>query len=83
VTPGEPANPANPPSGCPFHPRCVKVMDICKSVDPALIDSRDPAGGRRGHLIACHLYHSMPREDGQSNALTPKPEKRGLWGKQA
>jgi oligopeptide/dipeptide ABC transporter ATP-binding protein len=31
---GEPPNPANPPSGCSFHPRCPKVMDICRKEYP-------------------------------------------------
>jgi oligopeptide/dipeptide ABC transporter ATP-binding protein len=31
---GEIPNPINPPSGCTFHPRCPKVMDICKKERP-------------------------------------------------
>jgi oligopeptide/dipeptide ABC transporter ATP-binding protein len=31
---GEPPNPANLPSGCSFHPRCPKVMDICRKEYP-------------------------------------------------
>ena len=28
---GEPPNPANPPAGCPFHPRCAYVEDACRT----------------------------------------------------
>jgi peptide/nickel transport system ATP-binding protein len=38
------------PSGCPFHPRCAYVMDVCKTVRPNLEPLPD---GRR---VACHLY---------------------------
>ncbi len=45
---GEVPSPVNPPSGCRFHPRCPKAMDVCKKSEPALID----VGG--GHFVACH-----------------------------
>jgi len=31
---GEVPNPANPPTGCRFHPRCQYATDICKEEDP-------------------------------------------------
>ncbi len=31
---GEPPSPLNPPPGCPFHPRCPQVMDICRREFP-------------------------------------------------
>ncbi len=37
------------PSGCPFHPRCEKVMEICKKQLP-------PVKKVNTHLIKCHLY---------------------------
>jgi len=46
---GNVPDPANPPSGCPFHPRCPVAIDVCSQVVPELIDT----GG--GHLAACHL----------------------------
>jgi len=42
-------DPANPPSGCAFHPRCAKATDDCSRVEPHLVD----VGG--GHLVSCHL----------------------------
>jgi len=46
--PGEVANPANPPSGCYFHPRCPFAVDECRNVTPVL---REIAPG---HHVACH-----------------------------
>ena len=39
------------PSGCPFHPRCPYVMDVCSVERPPLV----PVGGE-GHAAACYLY---------------------------
>lgn len=47
--PGRPPALHNPPSGCRFHPRCPLVMDICRSIDPAMIEIRP------GHRAACHV----------------------------
>jgi len=46
---GELPNPADPPGGCPFHPRCPFRMDICDNVEPKLNDRGD------GHFAACHM----------------------------
>lgn len=35
---GEIPNPINPPSGCPFHPRCPHANARCKNETPRLID---------------------------------------------
>jgi peptide/nickel transport system ATP-binding protein len=42
-------DPLNPPSGCPFHPRCAQRMAHCSSVPPVLTSG--PSGA-----VACHLY---------------------------
>jgi len=47
---GDVPSPVNPPSGCRFHTRCWKVMDICKQVDPEFLDIGNE------HFVACHLY---------------------------
>ena len=50
---GEVANPANPPSGCYFHPRCQYARDRCRSETPAL---REVAPGRQ---VACHFAEEL------------------------
>ena len=46
---GDIPSPVNPPSGCPFHPRCSKCMEICKKEKPKLKTMED------GTQVACHL----------------------------
>jgi oligopeptide/dipeptide ABC transporter ATP-binding protein len=46
---GEPPDPAAPPSGCPFHPRCPLVREECRTVRPEL---RRKVGGQ---VAACHV----------------------------
>lgn len=48
---GDVPSPVNPPSGCRFHPRCPKAIDICSVKEPALL----PLRGKEGHMAACHL----------------------------
>ncbi|NOU92442.1 dipeptide ABC transporter ATP-binding protein [Paenibacillus sp. LMG 31456] len=50
VLQGDVPSPANPPSGCTFHPRCSECMAICKTEKPALKEVD-------GQLVACHLYN--------------------------
>jgi peptide/nickel transport system ATP-binding protein len=47
--PGRPPDPGDPPSGCPFHPRCPYAEDRCASEVPAL---RKVA---TAHSAACHF----------------------------
>ena len=53
MLPGEVANPADPPSGCYFHPRCVYAQAICKEEEPAW-EEVAPA-----HYVACHLAREL------------------------
>jgi len=46
---GEPPDPAHPPEGCRFHPRCPAACDSCRKEEPALKE----VGAE--HLAACHL----------------------------
>lgn len=50
VLEGDIPSPANPPKGCPFHPRCPKAMVECSLTKPALKEVK------QGHRVACHLY---------------------------
>jgi oligopeptide/dipeptide ABC transporter ATP-binding protein len=50
ILPGDVPSPANPPSGCTFHPRCVERLDQCDRVVPRLRDLG------AGHYVSCLLY---------------------------
>ncbi|MEX2157296.1 MAG: dipeptide ABC transporter ATP-binding protein [Gemmatimonadales bacterium] len=52
VLPGDIPSPANPPPGCPFHPRCPhpKKNERCRTETPALRPVEAP-----DHLAACHF----------------------------
>lgn len=50
-------DPTNLPSGCKFHPRCPKCMDICQSEQPLFYRNQE-------HAIQCHFYaHREVREE--------------------
>jgi peptide/nickel transport system ATP-binding protein/oligopeptide transport system ATP-binding protein len=50
VLQGEIPSPANPPLGCPFHSRCPKAFEACRTTRPALKEVKEH------HMVACHLY---------------------------
>ncbi|WP_171074378.1 ABC transporter ATP-binding protein [Nonomuraea basaltis] len=45
---GDIADPAHPPPGCPFHPRCVYAKNVCRTDVPPLREVR-------GRSVACHF----------------------------
>jgi len=50
---GEIPSPANPPSGCHFHPRCPFAQDVCKHETPEWKEYRP------GHFAACHFADQL------------------------
>lgn len=50
---GEVPNPANPPSGCHFHPRCAYKTDKCMQEEPQLRDVGN------NHYAACHYAEQL------------------------
>ena len=53
VLEGEVADPANPPSGCYFHPRCRYAKERCRQEDPLLREISS------GHYAACHFAEEL------------------------
>jgi peptide/nickel transport system ATP-binding protein len=53
VLQGEVANPAAPPSGCYFHPRCPHAIDVCKTQTPAWQEVSP------GHFASCHRAQEL------------------------
>jgi peptide/nickel transport system ATP-binding protein len=57
VLKGEVADPANPPSGCYFHPRCEYARDVCRNETPELLNVAAP--GADPHFARCHFSTSL------------------------
>jgi peptide/nickel transport system ATP-binding protein len=53
VLQGEVANPAAPPAGCYFHPRCPHAIEVCRTQAPAWQEITP------GHLVGCHRAHEL------------------------
>jgi len=49
---GDVPSPVNPPSGCPFHPRCPEAIEKCKMDVPKLVEYTTNG---RTHYASCHL----------------------------
>ncbi len=47
--PGVPPNLVNPPTGCRFHPRCHKAMEVCRELEPEIYNID-------GVKVKCHLF---------------------------
>jgi len=47
---GDVPSPVNPPSGCRFHPRCFKAMEVCSQMEPLWAEVEPE------HFAMCHLY---------------------------
>jgi peptide/nickel transport system ATP-binding protein len=63
---GNAPSPRSWPSGCRFHPRCPRAMEICREVAPRRLPIAD--GNRSGKVngaptfVACHLYDAATAE---------------------
>ncbi len=58
-----PPDPARPPSGCTFHPRCPRAMPICQELAPL----SSPFGDGR---VTCHLYPDVRTDADLTQAPT-------------
>jgi peptide/nickel transport system ATP-binding protein len=53
VLQGEVANPAAPPGGCYFHPRCPHAIEVCRTQAPAWQELTP------GHFVGCHRAEEL------------------------
>ncbi len=65
---GDIPSPVNPPSGCKFHTRCEKCMEICGRIAPNYKEVEE------GHFCACHLYNTV--EETEQLELKYEEERR-------
>ncbi|MCX7918212.1 MAG: ABC transporter ATP-binding protein [bacterium] len=54
---GDIADPANPPTGCYFHPRCRYAKEICKLESPAFVNINPMSA--KPHYSACHFAETL------------------------
>ncbi|MCP4402945.1 MAG: ABC transporter ATP-binding protein [bacterium] len=59
VLQGNVPNPANPPSGCRFHTRCIHATGLCSQKDPEFRNLGDPG---QIHMVACHHAEKFMRQ---------------------
>jgi oligopeptide/dipeptide ABC transporter ATP-binding protein len=64
VLPGSVPDPANPPPGCPFHPRCPYANDLTRTEVPAL-RPLDPV-----RTVACHRAEEILAGDAKPAEVT-------------
>jgi peptide/nickel transport system ATP-binding protein len=53
VLQGEVANPASPPAGCYFHPRCPHAIEVCRTQAPVWQELTP------GHFVGCHRAEEL------------------------
>ena len=69
VLQGEPPNPANPPTGCSFHPRCPMAREQCRTETPLLQEWLP------GRFSACHFAEELiPNRSTLSGVSVSSPE---------
>src|SRR3989442_7352883 len=68
VLQGEVANPANPPSGCYFHPRCAYALEVCRTQAPVW-EEVSPS-----HFVRCHRARELQLSEVEGMESTPRQQ---------
>ena len=66
VLEGDVPSPIDPPPACRFHTRCPRATDICRRVEPPLVDYGN------GHLAACHHPVNVEAQDIARAKIAPE-----------
>jgi oligopeptide/dipeptide ABC transporter ATP-binding protein len=66
VLEGDVPSPIDPPPACRFHTRCPRATDICRRVEPPLVDYGN------GHLAACHHPVNVEAQDIARARIAPE-----------
>jgi oligopeptide/dipeptide ABC transporter ATP-binding protein len=64
---GDVPSPLNPPPACRFHTRCWKAQDICRTLEPPMLEL---APGRK---VACHFPENAPERELADPSSTSQP----------
>jgi len=67
ISSGEIPSPVNIPPGCSFHTRCPYGMDICKQIDPVMVETGT------GHVVRCHLFEQPQEVLQPATSAAPSP----------
>jgi oligopeptide/dipeptide ABC transporter ATP-binding protein len=66
VLEGDVPSPIDPPPACRFHTRCPRATEICRRVEPPLVDYGD------GHIAACHHPVNVTAEELAGVTVAPE-----------